>query len=92
MYEVPYSKHYLNCWVCGYCSSADEHCGILDMTPCTFVDWYIGTKVLNELAVAVFGGIREDALALKMEAPIHLSARRRIKSNPESLCAQLYAD
>lgn len=62
MYEVPYSKYYLNCWVCGYYSSADEHCSLMDMTPFTVVDWYIGTKVLNELAVYVFGGIREDAL------------------------------
>lgn len=25
MYEVPYSKFYLNCWVCGYYSSTDEY-------------------------------------------------------------------
>ena len=62
MYDVPYSKYYLNCRVCGYYSSADEHCSLLDMTPCTFIDRYIGTKVLNELVISVFGGIREDAL------------------------------
>jgi hypothetical protein len=71
MYEVPYSKYYLYCWVWGCYSSADEHCGLLDMTPCTFVYWYY-MRVIKKLVYryqsferacfTVVGGIWELAL------------------------------